>query len=169
MSALSGIHTMSELFDRVRKDARRYTTKQPVKSDALYKRHMMHFLNRRCHGVHIDLPKLEREKVIYTSGSYPNQVLALCETSRRKVAPSSSVTLPTFCYNDGLSEEAAFDLAVKTSLDEVELCPLSSVPLRDPVSTIHGQVYERAAIEAWFEHSQNDPLTGERLLTTALF
>ena len=88
---------------------------------------------------------------------------------RRKVAPSS-VTLPTSCcYNKGLSEEAAFDLAVKASLEKVELCPLSSVPLRDPVSTIHGQVYERAAIEAWFEHSQNDPVTGERLLTTALF
>ena len=98
----------------------------------------------------------------------PTKSWLYVKTPRQKVVPSS-VALPTSCYNKGLSEEAAFDLAVKASLEKVELCPLSSVPLRNPVSTIHGQVYERAAIEAWFKHSQNDPLTGERLLTTALF
>jgi hypothetical protein len=38
------------------------------------------------------------------------------------------------------------------------------MPFQDPVSTIHGRVYEREAIEAWFRHSRTDPMTGERLL-----
>ena len=40
---------------------------------------------------------------------------------------------------------------------------------KDPVQTIHGQVYERNGIERWFRTNNIDPLTGETLITTAVF
>ena len=171
LSALGSVRTMEELFDRIRKDARRYTAKQPPERDALYKRHVLHFLNHRCRGVHIDLPKLMRERVVRVSGEYPNQTLSLVRRVP-STAPSSYVAPNWTClYNNGHSEDVALELAIKASASEVitERCPLSDMPLKDPVSTIHGRVYERSAIEAWFRHHQTDPMTGERLLTTALF
>lgn len=169
MSALSGVQTMNDLFDRVRKDANRYTTEQPLTTtNALYKRHVLHYLNHRCRGAHLDLQKLERERVMRVSGVYPNQVLTLVE--KRVVAPDRAVPSWSSRYNNGLSEEEALRVAVKASVDDMtNRCPLSKMPLRDPVFTIHGRVYERAAIEEWFKHHRTDPLTGERLLTTALF
>ena len=166
MRSLSGVRTMNELFDRVCKDARRYTTEHPSESNALYKRHVLHFLNHRCRGVHIDLTKLLKERIVCISGVYPDQVLDLRDASPRLVHPSH-VTFPASPYTP--SEEAACDLAMEATMANGEVCPLSRTPLENPVFTIHGQVYERAAIEAWFRHSRTDPLTGERLPTTALF
>lgn len=48
-------------------------------------------------------------------------------------------------------------------------CPLTKLLFMDPVSVIHGNTYEREAIERWFEYCQTDPLTGEHLFITAVF
>lgn len=151
------------------------TAEQPSVPDALYKRHVerhvLHFLNHRCRAVHIDLPKLERERIVRVSGVYPNQVLTLVRLSPSTTRPSHMLSNWTCRYNNGLADDVAFDMAIKASVSDANIgrCPLSDVPLQDPVSTIHGKVYERKAIEAWFRHNRTDPLTGERLLTTALF
>ena len=159
LNALNGMQSMNDLFDRVRKDALRYTPNQPSTPYALYKRHLLHFLNHRCRGVYIDLPKLMQEKVVCISGVYPNQIVELLESPRAEQC----------CLGDDLVHRA-LRMAMKAIIPEAkEQCPLSSMPFQDPVSTIHGQVYEREAIEAWFRHSRTDPMTGERLLTTALF
>jgi len=40
--------------------------------------------------------------------------------------------------------------------------------MKDPVSTLDGQVYERAAIECWLEQHITSPLTGATLESRAL-
>ena len=48
-------------------------------------------------------------------------------------------------------------------------CPITLALYIDPVQTIKGQTYERAAIEDWFKTHNTDPMTGEALLTTDVF
>ena len=48
-------------------------------------------------------------------------------------------------------------------------CPITLALFVDPVQTIRGQTYERAAIEDWFTTHKTDPMTGETLVTTALY
>ena len=109
--------------------------------------------------MYIDLPKLMQEKVVCISGVHPNQIVELLEPPWAR----------QFHFKDDLVHKALW-IAMKAIIPEAkEQCPLSSMPFQDPVSTIHGRVYEREAIEAWFRHNRTDPLTGERLLTTALF
>ena len=48
-------------------------------------------------------------------------------------------------------------------------CPLTKLLFKDPVSVIHGNTYEREAIERWFEYCRTDPLTGEILFITTVF
>jgi len=43
------------------------------------------------------------------------------------------------------------------------LCPITGKLMRDPVSTVDGQVYEREAIEAWLETHDTSPVTGQQL------
>ena len=54
---------------------------------------------------------------------------------------------------------------ISTSIDgPVELCcPITLQLFQDPVKTLHGQTYERAAIEDWLESKSTDPMTGETL------
>ena len=52
----------------------------------------------------------------------------------------------------------------------IELCcPITLALFVDPVQTIRGQTYERAAIEDWLTTHKTDPMTGEALLTTAVY
>ena len=60
---------------------------------------------------------------------------------------------------------------ISTSIDgPVELCcPITLQLFQDPVKTLHGQTYERAAIEDWLESKSTDPMTGDILKIKALF
>jgi hypothetical protein len=42
-------------------------------------------------------------------------------------------------------------------------CPITLLLFQDPVKTLHGQTYERAAIEDWLESKSTDPMTGDIL------
>ena len=48
------------------------------------------------------------------------------------------------------------------------ICPITQELFRDPVSTMDGQVYERAAIELWLSDHDTSPLTGVVLASKAL-
>ena len=47
-------------------------------------------------------------------------------------------------------------------------CPITQSVMEDPVSTLDGQTYERAAIEAWLAKKRTSPLTGTPLESTKL-
>ena len=48
-------------------------------------------------------------------------------------------------------------------------CPITLKLFKDPVKTLHGQTYERAAIEDWLLTKSIDPTTGETLKIKAVF
>ena len=48
------------------------------------------------------------------------------------------------------------------------LCPITQEPFQDPVQAADGHVYERSAIEQWFEEKRTSPMTGERIGTKLL-
>ena len=60
---------------------------------------------------------------------------------------------------------------ITNSIDgPVELCcPITLQLFQDPVQTLHGQTYERAAIEDWLESKSTDPMTGDTLKIKVLF
>lgn len=51
---------------------------------------------------------------------------------------------------------------------EAYLCPITYKPMKDPVATLTGQVYERKAIETWFKNHDTDPLTNDKLVAKTL-
>lgn len=48
-------------------------------------------------------------------------------------------------------------------LPEEFLCGITQELPKDPVLTLTGQIYERAAIQTWLEKSDRDPNTGQEL------
>jgi len=48
------------------------------------------------------------------------------------------------------------------------ICPITHEIMRDPVTTVDGQTYERKAIEQWFATKQTSPATGARLESKTL-
>ncbi len=46
------------------------------------------------------------------------------------------------------------------------LCPITMLPMEDPVMCTDGHSYERSAIEEWFTRKTTSPKTGSRLTTT---
>jgi len=64
------------------------------------------------------------------------------------------------------SSVAASALDDRSAADDTPhmlICPLTRELMRDPVSTVDGQVYERDAILRWLEKHDTSPLTGEAL------
>ena len=48
------------------------------------------------------------------------------------------------------------------------VCPITAEIMQDPVSTVDGHTYERAAIERWLRHRKSSPLTGAPLASATL-
>ncbi len=61
--------------------------------------------------------------------------------------------------NAGLLYSAVYD-AIDLNIPESFKCPLSMEIFRDPVSTLDGHCYERAAIENWLMRNNTSPVTG---------
>ena len=49
------------------------------------------------------------------------------------------------------------------SFEEHYICPITQIPMQDPVIAADGHTYERAAIEDWFKKRDTSPLTGAPL------
>ena len=142
----------------------------------VYKRYLIGFLTRHCGGAQVDFRELRAQRVVVAGGAYPNQWIALHPrlARARGVAPSAAATraqreadaLAAALRASRAEAEAAARARGRRAAEEapVELCcPIGLDLLVDPVATVHGQVYERAHIEAWLEKHDTDPLTGERL------
>ena len=173
-------------------------TRFPCVPNAIYKRHLVSFCNKRCGGVFIDFKRLSRDRVVRYGGTFPDQWLELrkpCENKQAWLADGVATR-----YNgDCADEDRAMDQAkraslicatppralaitkvgtAKTTVLSIErdmltphelCCPITMLLFEDPVQTIRGKTYERDAISQWLELNSTDPLTGEMLPTTALY
>ena len=63
---------------------------------------------------------------------------------------------------------AAAQAMVDLVEEEMLCCPITTQEMVDPVLTMDGQTYERAAILAWLAKSATSPMTGEPLQSTRL-
>jgi ankyrin repeat protein len=73
---------------------------------------------------------------------------------------ASNASLASSVACSALDEQSA---AGEEPTPTVLICPLTGEMMRDPVSTVDGQVYDRHAIAAWLETHDTAPLTGETL------
>ena len=93
---------------------------------------------------------------------------AIAEAIRQSLAmmPPS----PQLKSTSGTREVPKLKDITKSMDGPVELCcPITLQLFQDPVKTLHGQTYERAAIEDWLESKSTDPMTGEMLKIKAVF
>ncbi len=65
-------------------------------------------------------------------------------------------------------ESLADNGAAQKKIPKQFLCPITHEIMKDPVSTIDGHTYERAAIESWLKKKSTSPLTNETLASKQL-
>ena len=66
------------------------------------------------------------------------------------------------------NEDDAFEYISRENLDKI-LCPITGMPMNDPVVAADGHTYERTAIERWIQDHDTSPLTGSTLETKVTF
>ena len=94
---------------------------------------------------------------------------AFAEALRRSVeAVPPSPVLKSTAACAPVDTNAHAELPFDEAPDEL-CCPITLAMFIDPVQTIRSQTYERAAIEDWFTSHKTDPMTGETLITTAVY
>tara|TARA_B100000482_G_C12610589_1_gene298863 strand:- start:2982 stop:3356 length:375 start_codon:yes stop_codon:yes gene_type:complete len=72
--------------------------------------------------------------------------------------------------DDGI-HRTAYEMSalIQTShLPRSIICPITKMPLCDPVICSDGYSYERSEIQKWFEKSSSSPYTGKKLVDTYL-
>lgn len=60
------------------------------------------------------------------------------------------------------------ELAGTSHLPRSIYCPITYMPMMDPVVAADGHSYERNAIKTWFEKAKTSPVTRESLPNTSL-
>lgn len=168
------IHTMNDIFLAVWCDSNRIP-----KIDGcivVLKGRLLGFLNQQLCHTYIDLNALRKAGVVKIGGRFPDQYIGLVQpTNTAHHARAPSVPRPHHLFNNGYSDEMALAKALQESFimskpAPLDLCcPITLEPYRDPVCTIHGQTYDRSAIEKWFRCHSTDPLTNEVLPTKVVW
>ena len=182
------VRTLYDLFQSVQCD----TDRVPFMRDALVvlKGRLISWLNVTCHNLYMDFPKLKRDPLVRMGGQYPFQYVAILHQRVPSMVQQFSG------LNMGMSDEAALERAILVSTrlmhqdaarkkrrdaPEDICCPITLDVFVDPVTTIHGTVYERSAILDWFakqderalekkvKPAYTDPMTNEALPTNAVW
>jgi hypothetical protein len=83
----------------------------------------------------------------------PNQVRQDSVQDTSKLNQEDCDSIPRFAYE---MEE----LTVTTNLPRSIYCPITNMPMRDPVILVDGFSYEREAILNWFKYKKTSPSTG---------
>jgi len=65
-------------------------------------------------------------------------------------------------------QDSPFANIDRSQVPDAFQCPITGELMRDPVMCSDGHTYEREAIEEWFRHSDQSPLTGAALQTLVL-
>ena len=82
---------------------------------------------------------------------------------------SSEPTLDPKLIRGDVTPRRAYDpmdLQQTAHLPRSIFCPITNLPMCDPVLTIDGFSYERDAIAHWFRYKRTSPCTGAHLKTT---
>jgi len=87
---------------------------------------------------------------------------------------SSTKTLTSDSPSAGLNSSTAAETEFSSSLSEGEVpyqleCPITAMPITNPVVAADGHTYEREAIERWLSDHDTSPMTGQVLPTKNLF
>mmetsp|Transcript_22016 Transcript_22016/g.46413 ORF Transcript_22016/g.46413 Transcript_22016/m.46413 type:complete len:558 (-) Transcript_22016:247-1920(-) len=79
-----------------------------------------------------------------------------------------SLTSSLLDENDGVSDEAiaqdTYQEEEAEALPNMPLCPITGLPMVDPVVAADGHTYERSAIARWLTASNKSPMTGADLI-----
>ena len=85
--------------------------------------------------------------------------------------PKKEQVLPSPKFDDGIPREAYDISALKSTHDLLPksiYCPISGMPMVDPVLCADGYSYERREIVKWFAKKHTSPYTNQRLSHTFL-
>lgn len=174
-----GIVTMSDLVDAVGSGveaSKTVSNPPPHMGRSVWKRHLLGFLGFRCKHLRLDFQRLASDGVVILGGTFPNEWIRIPSLGDvfRNLSPDAVNSL-----NGGMDEEAALAEAVRLSnalpcteeeAAPLELCcPITCVLLCDPVRTMHGNTYERSAIELWLKDHDTDPMTGAKLMAKVVY
>ena len=69
---------------------------------------------------------------------------------------------------DGDSDDTDNKKKGSNKLPTMPCCPISGMPMKEPVVAADGHTYEKKAISRWFRTSNKSPLTGQELPHTEL-
>ena len=106
--------------------------------------------------------ELPPERTAPTPNDWVDDEAAIAEAIRQSLAimPPS----PQLKSTSGVREVPKLKDITASMDGPLELCcPITLLLFQDPVKTLHGQTYERAAIEDWLESKSTDPMTGDIL------
>lgn len=95
-------------------------------------------------------------------GAQPDTVgYSTVYTNERQI---SNETIRAWKASDDSIVRSAYDIPLKgCSLPNSIYCPITKLPMKDPVMALDGYSYERAAITRWFKSEQKSPYTNARL------
>ena len=104
------------------------------------------------------------------SESAPSPMARTLSFARRPLSKEEEAELYAAAPDEVLSPGSAQVLrtALQAEADETIVasslvCPITNELMTDPVFTMDGQTYERAAIEAWLRNHDTSPATGKPL------
>lgn len=72
-------------------------------------------------------------------------------------------TVSATIFDDGISRRAYTSLDDSCTLPCSVICPISNMPLSDPVVAPDGYSYERECIVEWLRRKRTSPVTGDAM------
>ena len=74
-----------------------------------------------------------------------------------------SIQTDIFCFDDKLARKAfeINDLCTTNHLPKSIYCPITRMPMQDPVIAADGHSYERSEFNRWISKKKRSPVTGE--------
>ena len=121
-----------------------------------------------------------RRTISFSRGScYASQIYRCWPESKYRIVRRKIITLQTLIdhfnkinnnnYNsDNNSHEIIDELYNSTTIPSEFYCPITQSIMTEPVKTCDGHVYDKSAIEKWFEYKNTSPLTNLHLDNTNL-
>lgn len=126
-----------------------------------------------CTSTQIDLPVIGKRNIEFMEDSCFAKQKSLDDSSIRLMRRIVTTVEELKLMFDSISKVPINIEEILANLPDGVIpsyfnCSILQDIMNDPVKTIDGHVYQRSAIERWFEHNTTSPLTGLRLKSTIL-